>query len=292
MPGGKLSVRPFFAVSIMLFFAQFMAQICALSTASAASEWLRAPVVDTDVAGVTLVIHGLNTKPDKMRPLGAELNAMKQDVLLVKLTGHDQDLAAFRQVTRATFLLDVEEAVKRASAESRAKAKPLNLVAFSLGGLVAIDLVSEGRAAFERMVLLAPALAVHGRSHLIKIFVPFGHGFLVPSFSPEAYRANPGTSIAAYLALFESLSAIQATPLLKANVPTLVLIDQDDELVSASRLAALIRDKALTEWRLEAISANESTVRPKYHHLIIDEPTLGPTPWRLMIEKIRLHLTH
>ena len=281
--------RPSFVYFLICF---FISSTFGIHSAEAASEWLRAPLADRDVAGVTLLIHGLNTKPDKMRSIASELNGMKQDVLLVKLTGHDKDLAAFRQVTREKFLNDVEEAAKRASEESRGKVKSLNLVAFSLGGLVAIDLVSEGRAAFDRMVLLAPALAIRGRSYLIKIFVPFGRGFLVPSLSPEDYRANSGTSIAAYLALFESLAAIQATPLLKGNVPTLVFVDPDDELVSVGKLSELIRDKVLTEWHLETITASGSTVRPMYHHLIIDEPTLGSVPWRAMIEKIRRHLAH
>lgn len=279
--------------SVRFFFTLFVFPLFVTSLALASSEWLRAPVPDNNVAGVTLVIHGLNTKPDKMHALAFELNSMKQDVLLVKLTGHQNDLPEFKNVTRSQFLLNVEESVKRAGVEARVKGRPLNLLAYSLGALLAMELVADGRAKFDRMILLAPALAIHSRSYLIKIFSIFGNSYLVPSMSPEDYRANPGTSIAAYRAVFESLAAlkiVQTPQWQKANVPSLVFLDPDDELVSRSGVSEFILGNALSEWHLKFITASGSTVQPKYHHLIIDEPTLGLEPWRSMIQDVRLHL--
>jgi len=56
---------------------------------------------------------------------------------------------------------------------------------------------------FDKIVLFAPALKMRNRNYLLKTMSPFP-GLVVPSFGPEAYRANKGTPIAAYNALFEA----------------------------------------------------------------------------------------
>ena len=139
---------------------------------------------------------------------------------------------------------------------------------------------------------LAPAAALNWTSQLVRALNAFGEDFLVPSASNATYRAScEGTSMAAYNALFDSLRATQESGLGKSKAPTLVLIDPKDELVSGPGLAELIEFNALNEWRLEQVSNRGATLeRGAYHHLIIDEPSVGSEEWKRIQTLIRKHL--
>jgi esterase/lipase len=242
------------------------------------------------IVGVTLVVHGLNLKPSKMLALADALVAENQGVVLVSLAGHGKDEKEFGKVTRERWLSDVVEGYQEAVVKAKAKGVPVHFLGFSLGGLLGVDLLASGKVQFTKMVLLAPALRVHARSRLIRLARILGRSFVIPSRSPEDYRAHSGTTVAAYEALFESIDALPDSSFESVNVPTRVFVDPDDELVSADKIKELMKKQNLTNWQFNSVDANKSQTSPKYHHLIIDSKSLGEAEWQKLISAIRSFL--
>ena len=96
----------------------------------------------------------------------------------------------------------------------------------------------------------------------------------------------------AYLALFEAIEHFNKNRAQKLNVPTLILIDKQDELVSYRRLQRIIKNRELHQWRLHPVKKNKAGAKEKMHHLIIDESSMGKVVWNEMKGRIIHHLLH
>jgi pimeloyl-ACP methyl ester carboxylesterase len=237
------------------------------------------------LSGVILMVHGLNTKPEKMQSLAQAFEENNYKVFLTVLSGHsNEDLAIVGQITRTKWLSDLDGKYQEARHFADSRKVPLIFVGYSLGGLLGVDLLTDpnyqiGDQAihWDKMVLLAPAIATQGMVNsfgLLRGLMP--GGFVVPSMSPYDYRANPaGTSVAEYNALFQSQHEVQTRDPGQLNeIPTLIFIDPQDELVSESGLQNFMTIKGLENWKLIEVQKDPET-RKMYHHLLIDPETLG-----------------
>jgi pimeloyl-ACP methyl ester carboxylesterase len=163
---------------------------------------------------------------------------------------------------------------------------PVILVAFSLGGLIGCTAALRCKdVRFARMVLLAPALRIHRRSDVLRLFACWPQ-WVVRSFTPPDYRANPGTSIAAYTALYAAQAEFMRRVGPALNVPTLVFIDPQDEMVSIGGLQRLIVGQELTRWELYPVHKGAGATT-RYHHLLIDPASVAPPVWAEMMARIR-----
>jgi esterase/lipase len=253
--------------------------------------------------GVALVIHGLNLKPDKMDAIINLLTHSDIDVLNVSLSGHGKNynpkepmnessarMATFKTVSYELWTKETYLAYDIAEKMSREKHVPLFLVGYSLGGLMGVNMfASYSDAHFNRMVLLAPALRIHTIYYLIKCLFPFPK-LVVPSFSSASYRANFGTPVAAYHVLFEAIEHIHQTMTSKLNIPTIVIIDSQDELVPYERLIRIIKSKDFNQWKLHLLKKSKKVAKEKPHHLIVDESMVGKDSWDGMKRLIIRHL--
>ena len=253
--------------------------------------------------GVALVIHGLNLKPDKMDSIITLLTQFDIDVLKMSLSGHgknytpkihiDTGSARMETLKRVSFRLWHEETYQAydiAKKMSRKKGVPLFLVGYSLGGLMGLDLFATCSAAyFNRMVLLAPALNLHTFYYAAKFLLPFPK-LVIPSFSPVSYRANFGTPVSAYCALFEAIKHLHQNMTSRLNVPTIVIIDPQDELVPYKRLEKTIKSQNLDHWEFHLLKKSEKDAKKIPHHLIIDESTVGKDSWKKMKHLFIRHL--
>lgn len=244
---------------------------------------------------VTLVIHGLNLRPEKMDSIAQELNQMGQDVFRASLSGHRNNKIETSNVDRKKWGEDLFIAYCRARQEADKNHVPLYFVGYSLGGLINLDMMNDpqNNISYDRMVLLAPAISVHTTSYLVKILSVLGKNFEVPSAANEAYRSNcNGTTNAAYNGLFESIAELEKNGIKQNDTPTLVLIDPRDELVSEKGLMAMMKNHKLEKWSLFEVSNDETTLKSgAYHHLIIDEKSLGEKEWRIMVEAMKAHFS-
>lgn len=245
------------------------------------------------VKAVVILLHGLNLKPSKMDDWVHLLLAGNAEVIRFALHGHSGDYQQMAEVTADMW----REQFQRVAAVARGKARerdvPLYFIGFSLGALVALEwLSSVDEQAFERMVLIAPALSIPWYSraaiHTLSIF---GNGFMLPSRSPQNYRANPGTSIAAYKSLFELKDALEEKKYRNANVPTLVLIDRHDELVDSRNIGDVIMMNKLSLWSLELVDNRFAHDNFGFRHLMVDEEAMGKALWSKVRELVIEHLS-
>jgi esterase/lipase len=239
---------------------------------------------NTKLNGVALVIHGLNSRPDKMESIIARMNDAGIDCLNLSLRGHgenysdlnhtesaDARMETFKSVTYPLWKTEAYQAYQRVEKISNLYATPLFFVGFSMGGLLGVDLLSSHPSVqFDKMVLFAPAIKMHKRNSLLKILSPFPR-IVVPSIAHKSYLTNDGTSIAAYNALFEMYAHLENNLDPKINIPTVVFIDKQDELISFSGLQNMIRDQNLDQWKIHPVIKDTTATKIKMHHLIIDE---------------------
>lgn len=238
---------------------------------------------------VTVVSHGLNNKPTVMLPLVEYLNDSGSDVYLLKLFGHREDSSNLKNLNGDIWLGESLNAYHQAREMAEKNEVPLYFLGYSLGALVAQYMVfeSNGEDRFDRQVLLAPATALRGRSGLVKAtFILPGH-WKLPSYTPEAYRANEGIQINAYKVLFGLEHQLRKGKFSNLNIPTLLIMDKKDELVSFRRINKYIDEYGLTEYRVLSLDPSLEDRATKYHHLIVDEPTMGVENWELVRKKIK-----
>jgi len=252
---------------------------------------------------VAVLVHGLNLRPEQMAPLAMALQQMQIAVVLVTLTGHGENyqpqagltaeqarLASYRTVTHAQWQQDLRAGYAQAATWAAPQQLPCCLVAFSLGGLLGCELfATDPTVTFDRMALFAPALALHLYTQLPRLFKPWP-GFLIRSFAPVTYRANPATPVAAYLALGTALRNVQRNWHARLNVPTRIFIARGDELVSARGLAHLIKAAHCTNWQLDYVQKQGSGVEQRYQHLIINPQSVGGGEWQRMMAQMRATL--
>jgi len=253
--------------------------------------------------GVALVIHGLNLRPDRMQPLIEQLTESGIDVLNLSLSGHGDNFASrdggdsskdrlesFKAVSYEQWISEACAAYRLARTKSHQRKVPLSLVGFSLGGLIGVDLFATFPGVrFETMALFAPALKIHSRSYILRVLSPFP-GLTLPSFSPEGYRANNKTPIAAYNALFKAIDHLEKNASPKINVPTVIFVDEQDEFVSFRRLRTWVEDEKLDLWKFFMLRQEASAKAVNIHHLIIDEPSTGKKVWKQMTGALVGHL--
>ena len=243
---------------------------------------------------VSLVIHGLNAKPSRMDQIVDELNKQQVDVLRVALPGHRKNLQEMRDVTTEQWLGSALQAHCIAQKQAVTKSVPLYFVGFSLGGAIISRLISDPHikppVEYKKMLLFAPAITPRTRSYFIKIFRIFGSSFIIDSWSPKAYQAQRGTSVAAYNALFDIVEQTQVSSNThKLNVPTLVIMSPDDELVSYSDLREFVKERELNQWQIMTVNNKESKLEGKYSHLVIDEEAVGLREWKRISQAFLKH---
>ena len=226
------------------------------------------------------------------------------DVLRLSLRGHGDNFtrlannseaeARLQALSKVTYglwckeMLDAYDYVRQRSRQ--AGHCPIFLVGFSLGAVLGCDLMlSAPTIRFDRLLLFAPAFKLHPYTYLPRLLSPFPR-FIVPSVSPVDYRSNRGTSIAAYCALFASITRFHANLDPESlNIPTLIFVDSKDELVSYKALHKMIENKELTKWQLETVVKDQSA-RKLYHHLVINADCVGSERWTGMMRRAMAHL--
>jgi esterase/lipase len=256
----------------------------------------REPTGARTASAVALVIHGLNVNPLRMNPLAHELNSWGVATLRCTLSGHanslpagDLRLASLRQVTYGLWRDEAIAAYRVAAQQAEQRNAPVVLVAFSLGALIGCTAaLHSADMHFARLVLFAPALRIRRRSGVLQLLSHWPQ-LVIPSVSPAVYRANPGTPVAAYNALYAARRDFERLAGPQLNVPTLVFADPRDEMVSYPGLRQLIADHGLTQWQLQPVQ-KAPDANTSFHHLLIDRESVGATPWRQMMAQMRSHL--
>jgi pimeloyl-ACP methyl ester carboxylesterase len=269
--------------------------------------------------GVSLVIHGLNLKPDKMLSIISGMTESGIDVLLLSLRGHGDNygyeysyghensyahekinnsetarLEAFKTVSYQLWLNEAYLAYLEANKRAEKIGIPLFLNAFSLGGLIGLDLfASKPDVKFDRMVLFAPAIALRLTIYLERA-LSFFPRLVIPSLAPKAYLANKkGTPIAAYNALFEGLYQFKKNAGPELNVPTLIFIDEQDEFIPLWKLKKMVEENGWNQWQFYIVHKEKQVQAGEtFHHHIIDASSTGNAVWQNILKTVNSHLLY
>ena len=259
-----------------------------------------------ELRGVALVIHGLNLRPDRMLPIISKLNESGIDALRLSLRGHgdnysggnggDEDKArmdAFKKASYQMWLSEAYWAYLKLKDRGEAKGVPLFLTAFSIGGLIGLDMfASIAEVKFDKLLLFAPAIRLRAMIYLERILSPFPR-LVIPSMADKTYLANEkGTPISAYNALFDGLDQFNQNAGQKLNVPTLVFIDKQDEFIPLGKLEKLVTEKKWTQWQFFVVEKDQSAADDHFYHHIIDASSTGNTVWREMMAAAVAHLNN
>ena len=241
-------------------------------------------VLNIETHKCAFVIHGLNTNPERMDELARLAQNAGFTTTLGRLSGHDN-----QQKDESNHSISAENWQKEFSIQWASATKKCALqndqrllIGYSLGALLGLSLF-DGSAPIDmptKMILIAPALVLQGKTNLIRAisFLPFGG---LPSANHPDYRARAWTPFSEYSALFKLTDEWKRNAWKKTNqVPTMVVLEADDELVDSKKIESQIKERQMTQWEPIWISNQSSQLRPKYHHLIIDERSQGSDQWK------------
>ncbi len=234
------------------------------------------------------MIHGLNQDPRSLDALILELQRVGFHAYRPILAGH-------LEKTSEPFPSEVwvnETTAAIVAARKRYPNLPILLVGYSLGGALATLSASEpGEPPTPTaMVLIAPALSLRWPLDVAEYLDVTPRSVLeFPSLAPDGYRRFPDTPLFWYANTLDLYArADQLSDATKLHqIPTLVLLNPNDELVSDTGMITWISSRGLANsWTTKEITP-KPTLRGLPAHLFIDEFTNGSASWSVMIGAIK-----
>ncbi|MBF0360776.1 MAG: hypothetical protein HQK49_07185 [Oligoflexia bacterium] len=252
-----------------------------------------------EAKAVALFIPGLNLKFQKMDAISKILEDEKIIVIKVKFNSNlNSSDDVFNNWSR-----DVEQGYNTARnlmATIPSKNNPkLILVGYSLGAALGLELgLRPGlnikrNYIYDKMILLAPAITLQWYTSLIKILYIFGDKMMITSRNHPDYIEKSGTYIAEYKALFRVINEIEEMEQMGGalNIPSLLLMDPDDELIDYSKTKQFIEKRSLNKWKVVEVIKDKELDRiaerknlPK--HLIVDEFSMGTAGWKKIKDEL------
>jgi alpha-beta hydrolase superfamily lysophospholipase len=251
---------------------------------------------------VAVLVHGLNGKPNRMNAIAYILNEVGVRVLRVTLRGHGcLDIHDLQVVRMEDWFYDLQRAYCIALHYANEHDLPLYYVGYSAGGGLILDLMQrklEENILFDKMIFFAPGISLSIPGFVLSRIVlslntiwPIAHwssSLLVPSITPEEYRCYIGTPLAAYNARLHAMQHLETIGLERLdNIPTIIFIDPQDELVSKTGIQKMIQKAGMKNWEIIEINKKRSQFP---HHLIIDPVSTGDEQWGKIVKSIKCHL--
>lgn len=193
-----------------------------------------------------LIIHGLNNTTEVFKPLGNELVSLGHNITYLTLLGHNAILE--KDLSWKKEKENISNQLKKLD-----KNKEYFIIAFSQGALVFQNAISENLIDFKikGQVLLAPSLKLHNQKVLEWITNKTKANLITPSRTPKDVSQFDFLYASYYKVLFEELEIFNKASYIKLNeVPTLIIIDPDDELVSTKSIREVIYKNKMTNWSI------------------------------------------
>lgn len=240
-------------------------------------------------SGVVLVAHGLNNKPDVMNSLIEVLRAEGFHCLRVSL--HDRAVKSASPAAIADGWLDTFVSTYGQLTDDY-PSLPIYNLSYSLGALMTIRFLDmHPTVKFGRMILIAPPVAFTRSASLVRLLTPLSRfGLVLPSAAPREVRARWATPLNEYAAMLNISKDVQV--LRNANelgtIPTEIVLDPDDELVSYSGVLRWLEAQSLETWTSCRLPERHAEGRT-YAHLMVLEKSLGRSTWSTLTERIVKH---
>lgn len=256
--------------NLPLFFF-LLAPYAALSSPVACEKWFPA---EGRARGVVVVTHGMNMQPSCMDALATEMARQGFEVYRPAFSGHCAGHGDYLRVTAADWEADARRVHRAAALKAEALKKPLYLLAYSFTSLIFQTMSKE--LPFSKRAYLAPPFATKFWYPALRWIAGRFPDFSYGTFNPHC-AANPRSSGRSLLALEEFMKKWRDGQGGDDPAPLLAFAEPADELVSFEGVKA--EAAAHGNWRVEAISNKGHTLPKTYHHLIVDEASLGANEW-------------
>jgi alpha-beta hydrolase superfamily lysophospholipase len=214
-----------------------------------------------------------------MDPIAHHIQQLGYHTYRITLRGHERSTEdTFRS---SAWEHDLESALHDVT--SKHPHLPLHIIGYSLGGLLTTRVIDQAsKVTPASVILLAPALSLRAFPQVGYVLTLFPQQvWSIPNIAPRYYRRFARTPVFWYQNTFELYSKTRtlSSRTRLSKIPTLVIANPRDELVSFVGLRSWLRDNSLEEsWRIEPIRP-----KPKNpfipEHVIIDENSLGNSEW-------------
>lgn len=215
---------------------------------------------------VIYIIHGLNQKTSVWTHWVNALtsNSKNTVVFIAELNGH-KPTESLNNYSYGLWYDQVQKDISTIFNEYESCS--IHIIAYSLGGLLAIDVLTDLKLKPNRLCLIAPALIPH------KMVMSFSkiknHNLLkkiiIPSFSPKKVRVHNGISLYVYQQIASaSLQVSQKLNFLKSE-QIFVVFDKKDELLNTTKTYKLFYNSSLAHQWIWTKSKGNGLGR---HHLL------------------------
>jgi alpha-beta hydrolase superfamily lysophospholipase len=226
-----------------------------------------------------LIIHGLNNNLKAFEHLRDEFQTLGHDCHFITLPGHDKDRDEARTFQSAFKVFDTQMKVYCH--------EPYAVIAFSQGALyLQLWIAANKQFAPLAQVLLAPALYINHQKIITRLLSVLPSFAFVPSLTPLKLRRYHKLHIWEYRTLFEAVKRFQEIKEM-AQVPTLILIDPEDELINVEKLKQSIY--ALNEKHIEfdfVIRKTTKALSSGKHHILFHPQYFNEEQWKSSISKL------
>lgn len=191
--------------------------------------------------------HGFTGTPYELRPLANFIHDKTgRGCVGPILPGHAQNVETLNKVTHEEWIFHMALALKEAAHD-----EPVDIVGFSMGGLIATHMAAHYPEMVRRLVLLAPAYHLHFFSAAGVFISRMGVRHWLPQVSKlggcdvadaEAKAKNPTLSHIPSHALLEldELRKYALTVIEQVNCPTLVVWGENDKTIHNKKGAVAI----------------------------------------------------
>jgi len=186
-----------------------------------------------------LIIHGLNNNAAFFQPIRNHFENLGWETHFIVLPCHGENRFEARDFKEAFACFDRNMKEKATS--------PYHVLAFSQGALFLQLWLESGKGLMPMsQVLLAPALYIH-RLKMLSQMIKFLPGFaFIKSFSPKGFSRWKTLMIWEYRILMDAIHTWQKRAH-AFKVPTLLIVDPEDELVDAMALKKY-HEESFQDW--------------------------------------------
>jgi hypothetical protein len=141
-------------------------------------------------------------------------------------------------------------------------------------------------------VFIAPAAWIHWYGNIPSWFDFLGRSIGIPSKNLVEYRSQATTSLAAYESMSRGRKEVKEISSKILKNKTLIIMDPEDELVSLKKIRQFLNEKNIKEfWSVFEVNNKDHQLKKSYHHLIIDEKSLGKDQWKSLKQRVLSFIT-
>lgn len=231
--------------------------------------------------GIFLLGHGLNLKIDSMNDFILDFNRKGFSVYRVCLDGHRKN-QNFKNTSDNKWKKEMSLSLK--VLKDKADNIPMYFFGYSLSCLVLLNNLKKD-SKLQAAIFLAPPLRIKPIVNALTFLSNYLPALSFKSLGPLDDAAQLKTHTNLYKSFRKNYNDLnKITDPLTINIPTLILVNKKDEVVSTKGIKSFIERKKLSNWTIEALPGNAPYKAP--YHFIFSKKYLDDLSWNALSKRI------